>query len=277
MPLFRPSELQEYLQKLGSNPKRTLSQNFLIDGNILNKIVQASNAKAGDLVVEIGPGPGALTEKLLEAGCKVLAIEMDAAFAKALQGSHESLEVACADVLEYPLREELQKRLPTGAKAKVVANLPYHLTTPIIQKLVELEDLVESCTLMVQEEVARKLVAPKTSRDFVAFTLFLHFFSHPHYCFKVSPNCFYPAPKVHSAVIRLDFERRYPLEDVKAFFTLVNTAFAERRKMLQKTLRAYFEPVQIENALVAIQKSPNARPEELSIQDWVSFFIQLNG
>lgn len=259
MARFRPSELATYLESLGAHPKRTLSQNFLIDGNILDKIVKAAEVKPGDFVVEIGPGPGALTEKLVQAGAHVLAIELDTTLAQALKESFPEVEVICQDVLTFDFKDALQGK----PKVKIVANLPYHLTTPILEKIAGLQEYVESATLMVQEEVARKFVAPSH--------IFIHYYFQPHYCFKVSPKCFYPAPKVYSAVIRLDFLQRYPVDDPERFFTLVNAANLHRRKMVKVTLRAYYPQEVIERALLSCRISPNARPEELTIVEWVKF------
>lgn len=270
MARFRPTELQEYLRTLGALPKRGLSQNFLIDGNILNKIVALAQIEADDLIVEIGPGPGALTEKLLEKGGFVIAIEKDQTMGLALIASnHPKLQLFVADVLDFPLEELLKKH---NRKAKIVANLPYNLTTPIIQKIVKLQDVVTSCTLMVQEEVARRVVAPQTSKDVVAFTILLHYYTKPIFGFKVLPTCFYPVPKVHSAVIRLDLERKMKVSDEEHFFALVNAAFSQRRKMLKASLKTFYQSAVIEQALHSIGKQATCRPEELSVEEWVHLY-----
>lgn len=263
MARFRPSELQEYLHSIGAKPQKGLSQNFLIDGNILNKIVALADVSATDTVIEIGPGPGALTERLLETGCKVIAIEKDPIFAKAL--TTLDLRVITADVLDVDLTQ-------FGKQVKVVANLPYNITTPILQKLLPLGEYITSITVMVQEEVARRLCFSCAPKDYVAFTLYLHYYSRPHYGFTVSPKCFYPAPKVHSSVMRLDLDKRYPVADEKAFFAYVDAAFSHRRKMLKATLKPWFSHEQVEMALSKIGKAPTSRPEELSLEEWVRFY-----
>lgn len=251
-----------------------MSQNFLIDGNILQKIVGLADCRPGDLVFEIGPGPGALTERLLETGCEVVAIEKDAIFAKALASmQHERLTVFEADALSFDFLAECQKR---GRKAKVVANLPYHITTPILHRLLPLEACFTSATVMVQDEVARRLCLPCSNKDFVAFTLFLQYYSRPKYGFVVSPHCFYPAPRVHSAVIRLDLEKRYCVQDEPHFFELVDAAFSSRRKMMKATLKPWYRVEMVERALENIHKVPTSRPEELSLQDWVQFYSIVN-
>ncbi len=269
MALFRPSELREYLRSIGAAASKAMSQNFLIDGNILNKIIALADVQSDDLVVEIGPGPGALTERLLDTGCQVIAIEKDPIFANALTKlQHPRLTVFTADVLHFDFN--LDRR------AKVVANLPYNITTPILHKILPRSDLFSSATVMVQEEVARRLCFACTSKDYVAFTLFLQYYSRPHYGFTVSPHCFYPAPKVHSAVIRLDLEKMYTVDNEIGFFEVVNASFAHRRKMIKATLKSLYEPLMVEKALDMIKKPGTARPEELSIGEWVNFYSTLS-
>lgn len=274
MARFRPSELREYLQSLGVKPVKGMSQNFLIDGNILDKIVGLADVQPDDLVIEIGPGPGALTERLLDTGCEVIAIEKDTTFANALIAlQHPRLSVFEADALEFDFAAECKKR---GRKSKVVANLPYHITTPILHTLLTLDSCFTSATVMVQEEVARRLCFPCSIKDFVAFTLFLQYYSRPKYGFVVSPQCFYPAPRVHSAVIRLNLEKRCPVEDEGHFFELVTAAFAQRRKMIKATLKPWYEAEVIESTLEQIGKEPTSRPEELSLEEWVCFYSTLS-
>ena len=206
MPIYKPSELRLFLNQLGISPKKGLSQNFLIDGNIIRKIVEVSGVTPDDTILEIGPGPGSLTQALLETGGSVLAVEKDTILAQALERlapAAPNLKVYCHDILTFPLEEELSKVIRKGKKAKVIANLPYHLTTPIIAQLVPLRHLFSSLTIMVQEEVARRFTAKPDTSDYSSFTLFLRFYTTPHYAFTVSRNCFYPAPRVNSAVVVL--------------------------------------------------------------------------
>lgn len=275
MSLYRPSELRALLDFLGVAPKKGLSQNFLIDGNILSKIARLADLQPGDLVIEIGPGPGALTEKLLECGCHVLAIEKDTVFARHLQSKqHPQLEVWCEDVLEFPFESELVKRVG-NKKAKVVANIPYHLTTPILEKLMSLPHLIECAVLMVQEEVARRCTALSSTKDFSSFTVFLHYYSQPKYGFFVAPTCFYPVPKVGSAIIRLDLGKRYEVANEQQFFVATRTSFCHRRKMLTSSLKELYPVEKIQRALEAVKKPITARPENLSVEEWITFFNEV--
>jgi 16S rRNA (adenine1518-N6/adenine1519-N6)-dimethyltransferase len=241
MGISRPSELQALLRRLGIRPKKALSQNFLIDGNIVRKIVDAAEVKSGDQVVEVGPGPGALTERLLEVGAEVTAIEKDPVLAGALEGP----DVICADALTVDYSTIVE------GKAKLIANLPYQITTPLLTQLIPLPQF-SSFTVMVQEEVAQRL----TGVDPGSISIFIQFYCEVKSSFKVGRRCFYPVPKVDSRVVHL-VKRTPPIEgDASHFFDLVRSAFQQRRK----TLRA---SIGIEGELAG------CRPQELSLDQWV--------
>jgi 16S rRNA (adenine1518-N6/adenine1519-N6)-dimethyltransferase len=276
MPMYKPSELHSFLHQLGIFPKKGLSQNFLIDGNIIRKIVAVAEVQSQDTVLEIGPGPGSLTQALLETGARVIAVEKDPVLAQALerlQTPTKQLNVFCHDILTFPLEKEMPLFIEAGQKAKVIANLPYHLTTPILVQLAPQYDLFSSLTVMVQDEVAKRMTAHPGTAEYSSFTIFLRFYTNPRYAFTVSHNCFYPAPKVNSAIVTLQL-REPPLSKEKAvsFFQLTRTAFEQRRKMLRASLRDLFSPQKVEEALEAIGQSPLARPEVLSLEE----FLQLH-
>lgn len=279
MPIYKPSELHLFLEQLGVSPKKGLSQNFLIDGNILRKIVATAQLSAGDLVVEIGPGPGSLTEELLNAGANVLAIEKDPAFAQALQRLNPQggrLEVFCEDVMDFPMESVVRSKLRPGQKAKVIANLPYHLTTPIIASLIKKRECFSTLVLMVQEEVARRFIARPKTGEYSSFTVFLNFYSRPSYAFTVSRQCFYPSPKVDSAIVVLALQPPPPIVHEDDFFVMTRTAFEHRRKMLRGSLRELYPSEKIELALTEIGKSPLSRPEELSLDEFLRLFTLLD-
>lgn len=275
MPIYKPSELHQFLEGLGVHPKKGLSQNFLIDGNILRKIAATAHVEPGDIVVEVGPGPGSLTEELLSRGAHVIAVEKDPVFAQALsrlKSPFHSLEVHCDDILLFPIEKALQPLLKEDKRGKVIANLPYHLTTPITALFVEQRHLFSTLVLMVQEEVARRFVAqPKTSA-YSSFTVFLNFYSTPRYAFTVNRQCFFPSPKVDSAIVVLELKEPPPVADRDAFFKLTRTAFQHRRKMLRGSLKELYPPQNVEAALQQIGQSPLARPEELSLDDFLKLF-----
>jgi len=278
MKLFKPSELHQFLQELGIVAKKSLSQHFLIDGNIIRKILKAAKVDSSDLIIEIGPGPGALTEALLETGAKVIAIEMDKRFADALarlQTSDERLEVVQADFLQFPIEDFLKNRLKSLQKAKVVANLPYRITTPILAALLPMHSLISTLTIMVQKEVGERFVAPKGCADYSSFTLFLQFYASAQYCFTVEASCFSPPPKVKSAVMHCNLHTPPAVEDVNAFFLLTRTAFQHRRKMLRASLKELYTPKDIENSLKHLSLNPQARPQDLSLQEFIALFHAL--
>jgi 16S rRNA (adenine1518-N6/adenine1519-N6)-dimethyltransferase len=258
------SELLAFLEKVGAKPKKSLSQNFLIDPNITRKIVQTASVKENDFVLEIGPGPGALTETLLQAGAKVYAVELDSVFAKELyRFQNGKLTVYEGDFLKFPL-----KQLPDNLK--VVANLPYHITTPILEKL--FAHSFSNITVMVQKEVAQRMMAKAGTKDFGALSLFIQFYANIGQCFTVPPSCFYPKPAIDSAVIRLD-AKTVPDIDADRFFSIVHSAFQKRRKMLTSSLN--FPKDLIKQALCDLNIREDARPEMLSLEQWVSFVKKL--
>jgi 16S rRNA (adenine1518-N6/adenine1519-N6)-dimethyltransferase len=277
--LYQPKELMRFLEGLGISPRKGLSQNFLIDGNILNKIVKSAAISPGDLVLEIGPGPGALTECLLDAGAHVVAVEKDRVLAEALNRLKEDdrpLEVFESDILEFPIESAIKERLGPGQSAKVVANLPYHLTTPILARLVTLYPLFSTLVIMVQEEVARRFTAVPGNKHYSSFTIFLNFYSKPRYGFSVKSNCFYPKPSVESAVVLLELRPPPPVSNPEAFFLMTRTAFEHRRKMLRSSLKELYPPAAIEVALEALSLNPLARPEDLSLEEHLALFFLLN-
>lgn len=255
------SELISFLNELGTTPKKWLSQNFLIDSNIVKKIVQTADIQKGDVVLEIGPGPGALTSLLLELGATVYAIEKDPIFAKALsrlQTEDQRLHVYCADALEFPI-EQIPFR-------KVVANLPYHITTPLLEKCFACA--FTSLTLMVQKEVADRIFAKNGTKDFGSLSLFAQYYAYLKSHFTVSSGCFYPKPSVDSSVIHL--VSRPPLKS-DHFFPLMRRSFQQRRKMLTSSLREFAPAEQIKKALQTISFRDDARPEMLTLDQWLSF------
>lgn len=261
------SELTAFLERIGRRPNRSLSQNFLIDENVAWKIVRTAAVAPGDAVLEIGPGPGALTSILLEAGAKVFAVEKDPVLAPELnrfQTPDERLVAFEADFLKFDF-----SKLP--APLKVVANLPYHITTPILEQLLEHRNLFSALILMVQSELADRMAATAGSEDFSSLSLFLQFHTTLLSSFKVSASCFFPKPKVDSKVVHLAL-RTPPLADSAPFFAVVRRAFQQRRKMIRVSLHSLYPADLVERALFAADAKPDARPEALSLDQWLTFY-----
>lgn len=272
MPIYRPSELLAFLESLGIKPKKALSQNFLIDQNILKKIVQTAHVRPGEQVVEIGPGPGSMTEMLLDAGADVIAIEKDRVLADALErlkqeGRH--LEVFQHDVMEFDFDAHLKR------PAKVVANLPYNLTSPILIKLLPMRNHFTHLYVMVQDEVARRLTAQPKTAAYGSITLFMRFYSNPRYEFLISNQSFFPSPKVQSAWISLELKEPPQGVNPEIFFKITRTAFQQRRKMLRGSLRSLYPPEVVMHALESVGLNPEARPEDLSLEDFIALYKEL--
>ena len=272
MTLFQPSVLKGFLSEIKARPKKALSQNFLTDGNILRKIVAAADTNSKDLILEIGPGPGVLTEGLLKSGASVLAVEKDEKFAQALNRFNTpSLQCLSTDFLAIDTEKELKKRLPPGLKAKVISNIPYHLTGIILQRLLPLSEAISSLTLLVQEEVAQRCVSLPKTKSFSSFTLFTHYYSTPKLLFKVEPSCFFPQPKVRSAVVQFSLKKPTYNIDSSYFFQITKAAFTKRRKMLRSSLKSIYSPEIVENELKKLGLKTTSRPEELSLDLFLKF------
>jgi 16S rRNA (adenine1518-N6/adenine1519-N6)-dimethyltransferase len=266
MPLYKPSALRAFLEQIDASPKKSLSQNFLIDGNIIRKIVQFAGVQPGDSVLEIGPGPGVLTEELLARGAHVLAIEKDRKFAKALtrlQTPDHHLTVIEGDILEQDISKFLKP------KTKLVANLPYQITTPILTEFLPKNELFESITVMVQKEVSARFLAQPSTSDYSSITVFVQFYSQPEYGFTVQPTCFYPPPRVKSAVVKFHLNDHPPIPSEEAFFAMTRRAFQQRRKMIRSSLKLIYDLASIDRGLEKIGKGLHVRPENLSLADFL--------
>jgi len=264
--LYKPSTLRAFLEEIDASPKKSLSQNFLIDGNIIRKIVTLAGVEPGDFVLEIGPGPGVLTEELLARGAHVLAVEKDRKFASALtrlQTEDKRLTVIEGDILEL----DLSKRLKP--KTKLVANLPYQITTPILTEFLPKKEFFESMTVMVQKEVSARFIAKPSTKDYSSITVFVEFYSEPEFGFTVEPTCFYPPPRVKSAVVKFKLKDHPPVSSEADFFEMTRKAFQQRRKMIRSSLKLVYEQASIDTGLEKIGKGLQVRPENLSLADFL--------
>jgi 16S rRNA (adenine1518-N6/adenine1519-N6)-dimethyltransferase len=277
MPLYSPRDLKAALSHLGTDAKKALSQNFLIDGNIVRKIADAIPCTAQDSILEIGPGPGALTECILErkAPHSYIGIEKDRLFIKHLQHYFAHCQIATfyeADILQFPIEKHVQQ-----GKYHIVGNLPYSLTSPIFDRISSVHSDIQSATVMIQEEVARRVVAqPKTS-DYSLLSIGLQLFFDVTYLFTVSNRCFYPPPKVQSAVIQL-IPKQVPAGlQVEEFLQFIRIGFQQKRKTLRASYRGAYSSEEVTGALAQIGLTSLSRPAELSITEWITFFQLLKG
>lgn len=237
--LNNPRIIQDLIREHQFSVQKRYGQNFLVDANILEGIVSAAKIAKEDTVLEIGPGMGSLTQYLLEAAGEVTAVEVDKMLIPILQENlkgYDNLNLIHGDVLKIDLSELLDRK----KRVKVVANLPYYITTPIIMELLEKQDNIESITVMVQKEVAQRMQEQPGSKAYGALSLAVQYYAKPEIVLPVSRNCFLPRPEVDSAVIRLDIyrpeERPVRVKDPEGMFRLIRAAFNQRRKTLLNAL-----------------------------------------
>lgn len=258
------------LNKYGLRANKKLGQNFLINESIIYDIVKKANVTKEDVVIEIGPGLGSLTKELINNAKKVIAIELDPNMIDILKsrfGIFDNFEVIYGDVLKIDL-EELIKGYDS---VKVVANLPYYITTPIIMKLLEDKLKIKSITVMVQKEVGERICATHKNKEYGAITVSVQYYSEPQIIIDVPKENFLPAPEIDSCVIRLDMREKPPvsLKDEKLFFRLVKGAFTQRRKTINNSLTCSGKSK--EEIMAALNKlgiDSKLRAENLSIQQY---------
>lgn len=271
-------ETQMLLNQYGLRANKKLGQNFLINGQVIEEIIEKSCITKEDTILEIGPGLGSLTKALLHSAKRVIAVELDENMVNILQNrfNQENLEIINEDILKVDLHEITKKY----GKIKVVANLPYYITTPIIMKLLEEEYDIESITVMVQKEVGERLCAVPGSKDFGAVTIGVNYYSNAKMIIDVPKENFLPAPEVDSCVIKLDILKKPPVElkDKKRFFKLVKAAFSQRRKTINNSLASgEFKKEDVLNTLNKLNIDLKLRAEDLSIQDFANITNELIG
>lgn len=275
--LASPVVIKSILAEKGFRFSKSLGQNFLIDEGVLGEIVEKSGVDKDTYVLEIGPGFGTLTQRLCASAKKVVAVEIDTSAAEILGenlAECDNLKIICGDVLKLDLAEIIKNEFGTDGKVRVVANLPYYITTPIIMLLIENGLPIESVTVMIQKEVADRLSATHGSKDYGAITLSVQYRCKVTNIVQVPPTSFMPPPKVTSAVIRLDLLDSPPIavEDEKKLFRVIKAAFAQRRKTLLNTLSSCggfsMGKGEIENMLLSLGIDPKRRGETLSLEEY---------
>lgn len=274
--LSDPKETIAVLQRYQFNFQKKFGQNFLIDGHVVDKIIAAAEITKDDVVLEIGPGIGTMTQRLCEEAGDVIAVEIDRNLIPILTGDtcrdYKNLRVINEDILKLDLRDVL---FEYGFRpVKVVANLPYYITTPILMKLLEERLPVVSITVMVQKEVAERMETGPGTKDYGALSLAVQYYAEPYLAANVPPNCFMPRPNVGSAVIRLTLHDRAPVavKDEKLMFALIRASFNQRRKTLVNGLcnaqELSYTKEQVTEALAELGFSPTVRGETLTLSDF---------
>ena len=276
--LSNPQKTIEVLQKYNFSFQKKFGQNFLIDPHVLDKIIAAAEITKDDFVLEIGPGIGTLTQYLAEAAREVVAVEIDSTLIPILEdtlSAYDNVSVINEDVLKVDLRKLAEER-NGGKPIKVVANLPYYITTPIIMSLFESHVPLKSLTVMVQKEVALRMQAGPGTKDYGALSLAVQYYASPYLAANVPPNCFMPRPNVGSAVIRLTRSGETPVQvkDEKLLFRLIRASFNQRRKTLQNGLvnsqELDFTKEQVAAAIATLGVSPSVRGEALTLEQFAA-------
>ena len=281
--LGSPSAAAGIIKKYNFDIKKKFGQNFLIDANILEKIVNAAQIEATDTVLEIGPGIGSMTQLLCERAERVIAVEIDKTLIPVLTetlSGYDNVTVINGDIMKVEL-DEISGMAGDGA-LKVVANLPYYITTPIIMRLLEEMDRLRSITIMVQSEVADRMKAGPSDKNYGALSLAVQYYADPRVVATVPPECFMPRPKVDSSVIRLECLEKPPVDvaDEGHMFKLIRASFNQRRKTLANGLKnAAFLPYSREEIVEALDKlglTPTVRGEELTLEQFAQISNLLN-
>ena len=280
--LGQPQNTIAILKKYDFTFQKKFGQNFLIDTHVLEKIVDAADIGKDDLVLEIGPGIGTVTQYLCEAARQVIAVEIDRKLIKILKdtlSAYDNVEVINEDILKVDIAALVEEK-NEGKSIKVVSNLPYYITTPIIMTLLEKRVPVTDMTLMMQEEVARRMQAAPGNKDYGALSLAVQYYSVPYIAAFVPQNCFMPRPNVGSAVVNLKCHEKPPVEvmDEELMFKLIKASFAQRRKTLQNGLtnsaELDFTKEEITEAILKMQEllgmkqNPLIRGETLTLKEF---------
>ena len=275
--LGNPKYTIEVHQKYNFAFQKRFGQNFLIDTHVLEKIIEASKITKDDFVLEIGPGIGTMTQYLAEAAREVVAVEIDKTLIPILENDTlkdwDNVTVINEDILKVDIAALAQEK-NGGKPIKVVANLPYYITTPIIMGLFENHVPIKSITVMVQKEVADRMQVGPGTKDYGALSLAVQYYAKPYIVANVPPNCFMPRPKVGSAVIRLERHEHPPVEvrDEKLMFRVIRASFNQRRKTLANGLKNSpeidFSKEEIEGAIEKLGKGASVRGEALTLAEF---------
>ncbi|WP_216831188.1 16S rRNA (adenine(1518)-N(6)/adenine(1519)-N(6))-dimethyltransferase RsmA [Alkalihalobacterium elongatum] len=271
-----PIRTRAILEKYKFSFKKSLGQNFLIDLNILNRILNAAGVTDQVGAIEIGPGIGALTEQLAKRADKVVTFEIDQRLLPVLKDTlspYDNIKVIHSDVLKADVKQVIGEEFKEGQDIMVVANLPYYVTTPILMKLLEEKLPIKRIVVMIQKEVAERIAAKPGSKDYGSLSIAAQYYAEAETVFTVPKTVFVPQPNVESAVLRLTIRNEPPVQvdDESFFFEVIRASFAQRRKTLFNNLSHHFGKdykEQIERVLTAAEVDPKRRGETLSIEEF---------
>lgn len=284
---MNPQQIRDFFQIHQTRPKKQLGQNFLVNPEVLKIILEAGELTDTDTVIEIGAGLGYLTEAIAQRAQRVIAVEVDALLYNTLaahfaiyqnpelahpkSSTTPEIKLLNADILKLELHTLLEP-VGTARACKVIANLPYSITTPILWKLLDRYTQIHSCVLMMQKEVAERIVAEPGGKDYGALTIGVAYYAEAIHIATLSPENFYPAPKVDSAILKLEMREtpKVTVENEEFFFKMVRTTFRMRRKMLKNTLVRLTPAEILENAFKELGIAPERRAETLDITEFAA-------
>lgn len=281
--ISNPANTLDIIKKHRFTLCKKYGQNFLIDAHVLDKIIASADIGDSDIVIEIGPGIGSLTQLLAAKAKKVIAVEIDKLLIPILNetlSEYKNVEIVNKDILKTDIKKLIEAYSGSG-KIKVVANLPYYITTAIVMKLLEEKHPLDSITVMVQKEVARRMQALPGSKDYGAMSLAVAYYSEASLVAVISPNCFIPKPKVESAVIKLDIKEKkgYKTINEALLFKIIRASFNQRRKTLQNGLinstELGFDKERIAQALKNTGLNPAIRGEALDLDAFIRLADEL--
>lgn len=268
----------QVIKKYGFSFQKRFGQNFLIDEHVLGKIIDASLVEKDEGVIEIGPGIGTMTQRLCERAAKVVAIEIDKELIPILEDTLSdctNVKIVNADIMKTDLADLIEREF-AGMTVRVVANLPYYITTPIVMNLLEQNLPIAGITIMVQKEVAERMQAKPGTKEYGALSLAVQYYADTYIAANVPPNCFMPRPKVGSGVIRLTVRKDHnvTVSDEKKMFSIIRAAFNQRRKTLVNAIANYadlsFSKNEVETALKKLDLPVNIRGEVLSLSQFAA-------
>ncbi len=276
-----PAVVKQILSEYGLKARKSLGQNFLVDGNVLRKMVTSLELKPGEFVLEIGPGLGALSLELAAQGARVLAVETDRNLAPWLAEQQkaypEQLRFIYQDILETDIEKEIEQAFGEAAvRFQVCANIPYHITSPIIFKLLEGSPAMSAATLMMQKEVAGRIIAGPGGKDYGRLTVAVAYYCQVRQIMTVSRHCYYPQPDVDSAILRFEpyaGAKPFPAQNEKRFKAFLAYAFQHRRKTMLNISSSFYawEKDAMRENLSECGLQENLRPENLSLREYIEF------
>jgi 16S rRNA (adenine1518-N6/adenine1519-N6)-dimethyltransferase len=254
-------------QRIQNNPRKALGQNYLTDENICRNIVDSFEVKPDDIIVELGAGQGAITKYIIQHTNNLTVVEIDNTNCKILKENFHGLRILNEDILDISF-SDIVNEFNTNKKLRVIGNIPYNITSPILFKLIENRQYIQDAQIMIQEEVARRLTAKPNTKDYGILSVFMQVYSKPRLLFKVSSNCFYPKPKVDSRIISLVFtdELTKQIPDEFFFRRFVRAAFSTRRKTLRNSLKH----IDINVNELGVDFDFNRRAESLDVNEFIS-------